>query len=282
MRELRSVPSRRPHRSRSKPTGQSGPQPRTNSPSGSEAQQAHLLLTSTRHRESCTDHNSSPRPFRILWGTQHSIQESDVRCALHAAGPIPESVSIRKTVKKSHNSTAWWFTIFAEEDYISIVDLHWAQISQDPRWVLLKQLKRHQATKTAPQAVYVKPHPQPCTQESQSNSATSQEKAVMAQPPAQELPYPSCHPLLGVGNHHSPDSPHQQGAQLSHPHDRLKQTHPHLAPTSRRDSCAGHNSSPRPFQILWGTQHSTQESDIRRALHAVGQIPESASIRKTV
>ena len=156
--------------------------------------QTHPHLAPTSRRDSWAGHNPSPRPFRILWGTQHSTQESDIRRALHAVGQIPESASIRKTVRKLLNSTAWWFTISAEEEYISIVDLHWAQISQDPRWVLLKWLKdrpRHSAVKTTPQAVHAKPHHQPVIQESQPNSAIGQEKAAVDQSPPCGLPYPS-------------------------------------------------------------------------------------------
>ena len=130
--------------------------------------------------------------------------EQDVKHALQVAGPMPDSASVHKTVRKSRDSTAWWFTITAEEEYISRIDLHWAKISQNPKWVLLKSLKdrpHRPAGGTSSQVdesdLVTKDH-----RKSSEVSPTDQTEAATLQ---LSLTRPNCNSFLGAGNHHPPD-----------------------------------------------------------------------------
>ena len=217
-------------------------------------------LATNASKRPLRDQASSPKPFRILWGTQHSTQESDIKLALQAAGAVPDCASVHKTVRKSRSGTGWWFTIIAEEEYISKIDLHWAEISQHPKWALLRSL-RDRPRSAMPSDTITNPQ------------LASDQAAAPRHPSSPGATTQAAVPLPSGHNHVHPASS-QQSEQDARPHLTTN--------TSNRPPARDQTSSPRPFCILWGTQHSLQESDVKHALQVAGPMPDSASVHKTV
>ena len=56
--------------------------------------------------------------FRIIWGTRFSTREPEVQQVLSAlvSSEGPQSIKVKKSVKRSRSRTKWWFTAMAPED----------------------------------------------------------------------------------------------------------------------------------------------------------------------
>ena len=253
MEDIGSYSSRRPNhrgynRQNPKPVGSSGQRPSVSLPP--------TVPPELQPNSSATRPNSASTCFRIIWGTQRSTTESDIRKVVSPLGVLPnacQSVVIRRTYKPLGTMKSWWFTIIGDEEAILQVEQKWSQVRSDDHWILLKSLQDR------PRSI------------SPSNTITDSqlENDPVSTAPSSGTNTQAIEPLLL--------DTHPASSQQSGQYDR-----PHLATKASKRPLRDQASSPKPFRILWGTQHSTQESDIKLALQAAGPVPDCASVHKTV
>ena len=52
----------------------------------------------------------------------------------------PQSTSVKKSMRRSHNRTKWWFTVIAPEDSLDNLENSWSVMKSNLNWKLQKSL----------------------------------------------------------------------------------------------------------------------------------------------
>ena len=91
-----------------------------------------------------------PRPlspfssnFRIIWGTRFSTSESEVHEFLSSLVPSedPQSIRVKKSVRKSSLRSKWWFTVLSTADILNTLDESWSLVEGNLAWKLQSSLR---------------------------------------------------------------------------------------------------------------------------------------------
>ena len=76
--------------------------------------------------------------YHIIWGTRFSTREEEVHRSLALLVPSedPNSIAVKRSVRRSLGNTKWWFTVCAPVGILNTLDESWGYMERSVPWKL--------------------------------------------------------------------------------------------------------------------------------------------------